>query len=665
MSVERRWLALVVAAVLLPSAPGSAAQDAAAVAAQGPSPLTKLSLEELANLRVSVVARRPQRQWDTPAATAVVSGEEILRSGVTSFPEALRLTPGVQVARANSNRWAIGVRGFTSTLSRSLLVLIDGRSVYTPLFAGVYWEQQHVLLADVDRIEVVRGPGGTLWGANAVNGVVNLVTRSAHDTRGLHVEAGGGNVERAFGGIRHGGRLGADADYRVYGKYFRRSNERHVDGADFDDWSLGQGGFRVDARRGSRDELTLQGDLYDGRAGQRRPVASFTPPYRRVVDADGDVSGGNLLGRWRRRSDDGRALSAQVWYDRTDRTEAYLDESRDTFDVELQHDLELAGSRMAFGLGYRVTSDSTSGVPTPFFDPEDRTDHLFSTFAQGERPLAGERLVLTLGAKLEHNDYSGFEVQPSARLLWSPSPRQRAWLAASRAVRTPSRADTDQVQTVFLQAQGPTFLRASGDKQFESETALVFEAGYRLHPLDRLSLETAVFYDRYGGLLGGRVGTLFAEPVPPPPHLVLPVLFGNLLEAETWGSEVSFDARPLPAWRLHGGYSFLRMDVRPERALPGITADNSERASPRHQLFVRSAHDLPGRATADLFFRHVSGLPAQNVPAYSSLDARLAWRPAPALELAVVGQNLLQPHHKEWTAVEIRRGFYAQVAWRR
>ncbi len=656
---------VLLAAALLAAQPASADPQPTV---QTPSDLTRLSIEELAGLKVTVAARRPQRHWDVPAATAVVTAEDVERSGLTSLPEALRLAPGVQVARANSNRWAVGIRGFASTLSRSVLALVDGRSVYTPLFAGVYWEQQQLLLPDLDRIEVVRGPGGTLWGANAVNGVVSVVTRSAHDTRGVYVEAGGGTTERAFLGLRYGGALGAATDYRVYGRYFDRGPESHTDGADFDAWSMGQGGFRLDSRRGTRDSFTVSGDLYDGRAGQRHTVAQYTPPYAQVVDDKGDLFGADLLGRFTRGSDGGGTLSVLTWYDRTDRKEAYLDESRDTFDLELQHDFAFAKRHhLVWGLGFRVSSDSTSGLPGPFFDPEDRTDHIYSGFLQDEFRFASDRLALTAGAKLEHNGYSGFEAQPSVRLLWALTPRQRAWVAASRAVRTPSRADTDQVQTVFLQQQAlPIFVRAVGDQQFESETTHVVEAGYRLQPLERLSLRAAGFYDRYSDLLGGRIGTVFVEDGPPPPRIVVPVLFGNYLEGETWGGELSFDAQPLASWRLHGAYSYLRVAVRPEEPQPPrLTADTTNGASPRHQLFVRSSHDLPHGLFFDAFFRYVDEVPAQRVPAYSSLDLRLAWRPSAGLELAVVGQNLLDASHLEWGGVAVRRGVYGRLAWRR
>jgi iron complex outermembrane receptor protein len=630
-----------------------------------PRDLTTMTLEELANLQVTVAARKPQIRSETPAAIDVVTSDDIRRAGVTSFPEALRLAPGVQVARANSNRWAVGIRGFTSTLSRSMLVLMDGRSVYTPLFAGVYWETQDTLLADVDRLEVVRGPGGTLWGANAVNGVVNLITKSAADTQGLYLEAGAGTEERGFGAVRYGGRFGESGAYRVYGKFFDRGPAFHPDGDDFDAWHMGQGGFRADwGGSAATNRFTLQGDAFGGRLGQRRPVAQFDPPYRTIVEADGRVSGGNILGRWNRRLGERSGFSAQVYYDRTNRTEAYFDESRNTVDVDLQH--RFAWDRrndVVWGLGYRITGDQTTGVPTPFFDPQDRTTQLFTGFVQDEISLFAERVRLSLGAKVEHNDYSGFEAQPSARLLWRVADGHRLWLAASRAVRTPSRADTDQAQTVYLGPTQPIFLRATGDKDFESETAVVYEAGYRTRLTRRLDLDLAAFHDRYDGLLGGRVGTPFVE-APPTPHLVIPILFGNLLEGETYGGELSADTRPLDRWRLSAAYAYLRVIVRPRAPTPGLTSDTSAGSSPRHQVQVQSSLDLPRRTSFDLYFRYVSELPAQRVPGYASLDARVAWRPVPRLEISVVGQNLLDPHHPEFGGgVEIERGVYGRASW--
>lgn len=632
-------------------------------AAPGTRDLTQLSLAELAELEVTTVAKKPEKQRQVPAAVHVITDEDIRRSGATSFPEALRLAPGVQVARATSSTWAVGIRGFTSTLSRSLLVLMDGRSVYTPLFAGVYWDVQHTLLHDVSRIEVVRGPGGTLWGTNAVNGVINLITKSAHETQGLYVSAGAGSEERGFTGARYGGTLGSAA-YRVYGEYFDRDAAFHADGDDFDGWHMAQGGFRIDWDAGAAAGLTLQGDLYDGRAGQRKSVSSFSPPFMSTVETDARLTGGNLLGRFDHRFANGSDLSALVYYDRTERVEANLSQFRNTFDLDLQHRFSpLHRHDLVWGVGYRVSADQTSGIPTPFFDPADRTEQLVSAFAQDEVSFAGDRLRLTLGAKAEHNDYSGFEIQPSGRLLYRFSDRQSAWLAVSRAVRTPSRADTDQVQTVHLEGQGPVFVRADGDEDFRSERAVVYEAGYRVRPADRLSLDLAGFYDSHHDLLGGKIGTPFVEAEPAPAHLVIPVLFGNLFAGEAWGAELWADARPLPTWRLSGAYTFLRVDTRPEAPTPGLTPDATEGSSPRHQFYVRSTLDLPARVQLDTSCRFVSAIPTQKAPSYWGLDARLAWKPGPRLELAVVAQNLLDPAHPEWGAVEMQRGGYVQVGY--
>jgi len=651
-----------------PAAQGPAAPQPATVPGHAVTDLTRLSLEQLAALRVTVVSKRPQRQWDTPAAVRVLTGDEILRSGARSIPEALRFAPGVQVARSTSSAYAIGVRGFASTLSRSLLVMIDGRSVYTPLFAGVYWDAQDVLLADVDRIEVVRGPGGTLWGANAVNGVVDLITKNARDTHGLYLEAGGGaGAERAFGGARYGGTIGSDLDYRVYAKYTDRAAQYHPDGSDYDAWHLAQGGFRLDRGTASdTDHFLLQGDLYSARVGQRKSVSLLEAPFVEVVDDTAPLSGENLRARWRRPLLGG-SLSVQAYFDRYTRDEANLDETRDTFDLDLQHTLSLpARNQLVWGLGYRASADHTSGLPLPFFDPQARTLDWFTAFAQDEVALAGDHLRLTAGAKLEQNDYSGFDAQPSARLLWRIGPQHVAWAAFSRAVRTPSRADTDQVQTVYVQgAAPPVYVRAVGDEAFRSESADVYEAGYRTQAGEHVAFDLALFYDRHADLLGGRIGTPFVETEPAPTRVIVPDVFGNFLRGETHGGELAMDARPASWWRLWGAYSLLRIAVEPQGDVPRLTPDPSVGSSPRHQGYLRSSLDLPARTTFDASLRLVSALSTPKVPAYAELDLRASWKPASGLELALVGQNLLDSHHPEFgTGTEVRRAVYGQVSWR-
>ena len=441
----------------------------------------------------------------TPAAVFVITQQDIRRSGATTLAEALRLAPGVQISRINSNQWAIGARGFASRLSRSVLVLIDGRSVYTPLFAGTYWEVQDVLLEDIDRIEVIRGPGGTLWGANAVNGVINIITKTAGIPAAPSSRPAAGTRSAGSAGARWGGALGAHTDVRVYAKYFDRDGGRRTDGPPFDDWRMAQGGFRLDGERGP-STFTLQGDIYDGHAGQRATLGFYTPPFSRTVDEDADLGGGNLRAHWRRALRAGSDFSVLAYYDRTRRDEPGLDETRNTADLDLQYSRQEGRHALLSGVGYRFSRGMTGGVPTIVFHPPVRTDDIFSAFVQDRIELAADRLSLTVGAKLERNDYSGLELQPSARLWFGLRPHQSVWAAVSRAVRTPSRVDRDLDLTVALDASRPLFTRVLGSPDFHSERAIVYEAGYRAQRAERFLFEAALFYNDYTNLLSVGAG---------------------------------------------------------------------------------------------------------------------------------------------------------------
>src|SRR6266404_2082662 len=410
-----------------------------------PKNLKQVSLEELGQIEVTTASKVPVKATRTPAAIYVITQEDIRRSGATSIPEALRMAPGVEVARVDSNTWSLGVRGFESTLSRSVLVLIDGRSVYTPLFAGVYWQVQDTLLEDIERIEVIRGPGGTIWGANAVNGVINIITKRAQETHGTLVSTGGGNLDQGFVNFRYGTGNDKGLNYRIYGKAFTRGPEFHPDQKQFDDWRMGQTGFRTDWDVHNRDRLTLQGDVYSGDAGQRVGITSYSPPFMTNVEQNAELSGGNLLARWERELGSGSNVQLQTYYDRTNRNQANFGESRDTFDIDFIHHLPLAGRQdFLWGLGARLSSGNVSEVvPTVVFTPNHYTDKLYNAFIQDEIPIVGDQLSLTIGSKFLHNGYSGFEIQPTARLLWTPSSRQTVWAAVTRAVRTPSRVEED------------------------------------------------------------------------------------------------------------------------------------------------------------------------------------------------------------------------------
>jgi len=615
------------------------------------------------NVEVTSVAKKEQRVAETAAAIFVITQEDIRRSGVTSIPEALRLAPGVEVSRIDANKWSIGVRGFGSRLSRSVLVLMDGRSVYTPLFAGVYWEIQDTLLEDIDRIEVIRGSGGTLWGANAVNGVINIITRSAAETQGLLITGGGGSEERGFGGLRYGGKIGQDFSYRLYGKGFSRDGQFTAHASDFDDWQSGQGGFRTDWNFTQSDSLTIQGDAYQGKSGQRTTVSSFSAPFLAVVRDDTDFSGMNLLGRWRRTLSDTSNLAFQVYYDRTFRREPTFQERRNTVDFDFQHRFKITGHQeFTWGLGYRYTRGGTESVPTVVFSPPNRADNLVSAFVQDEIVLVENRLRLTVGSKFEHNDYSGFEFQPSARLLWTPAERHYLWASISRAVRTPSRVEEDLLLTATLSPIVPTFARLSGNNTFEPEKVLAYEVGYRMQPTDRSSVDIAAFYNRHSDLLSLESGATFLEP---PGNLILPFSIDNKMTAQVYGIEVATDWRWLDWWRWRLSYSHLQLNLKKKPGSSDFTTERStEGSSPQNQVSLTSFIDLPGNLNLDGIFRYVDNLPGQNVGRYFNLDLRLGWHATKNVELSLVGQNLLQGHHAEWGGgTEIQRGVYTKVTW--
>src|SRR5712692_2005692 len=637
-----------------------------------PDNLKQLSLEQLGKIEVTTASKEPVQATRTPAAIYVITQEDIRRSGASSIPEVLRLVPAVEVARIDSGKWSIGVRGFGSRLSRSVLVLIDGRTVYTPLFAGVYWEVQDTLLEDIERIEIIRGPGGTIWGANAVNGVINIITKSSKDTQGTLLSAGGGSIDQDSVGFRHGGGKGKDFNYRVFGKAFTRAPEFHPDGKEFDRWRMAQTGFRTDWELHTRDTLTLQGDLYNSDDGERVAIATYSPPSTIIVEQSAELSGGNLVGRWRRVLSAGSDIQLQTYYDRTNRREASFGESRDTFDIDFIHHLTPWRQNFLWGLGARISSGNvTTVVPTILFIPNHQTDKLFNAFLQDDIPLVGNQLSLTVGAKLLHNIYTGFEIQPSARLLWTPNSSQSVWAAVTRAVRTPSRVEENDLLTGLLTANPPTFLRLVGDGKFSSEHLVGYEAGYRNLVKPRFYVDIAAFYNNYDDLLSIEPGTPFAETSPPPLHFVVPLFLRNGLLGTTYGLEIAPDWTPTPWWRLRGSYSFLHIDLaRKAGSLDSSTSASTEGSSPQHQLVIQSSLDLSKKLELDQTFRYVSALPSQGVRAYATGDVRFSWRFASDFELSLVGRNLLQPRHAESAGdpgplVGIKRSIYGKITWRR
>jgi iron complex outermembrane receptor protein len=631
--------------------------------------LTQLSLEELGNVQVTSVSKEPEEVRRTPAAVYVITQEDIRRSGATSIPEVLRLAPGVEVARIDSDHWSVAIRGFSSQFSKYVLVLIDGRSVYTPLYAGVYWDVQNVPLDDVDRIEVIRGPGGTIWGPNAVNGVINIITKSTKDTHGARVSVDGGNVDEAIGEVRYGGEIGKNLNYRVYGMGFQRGPERHLGEGSFDTWSQGQGGFRTDWTPRTNDSLTVQGDIYRGDDGDREGISFYSPPMETVVNWPSHVSGGDLETRWRHVLRPGSDIEVQASFDRTYRFSSQLGETRNTYALDFIHHLSLrSGHNIIWGLGAQLSpSDFIEVIPTVLFAPHHQTDRIWSGFAQDEIPLVADKLSLTIGTKLEDNNFSGFGVEPSGRLLWTPDRHQTFWAAFTRALRTPSRLDDDLQLTGYAENLNgyPVFLRVSSDPRFKPEVLLGYEAGYRTLIRPTVSLDLAAFHNDYQGLEGIGNPSIFYEDSPPPLRIVFDVPLANADHASSDGFEVGPDWQPRKWWRLNGSYAYLHIHA---GGIDTGTASTLEGSSPRHQVVLGSSMDLPRHLEFDQTYRYVSGLPAQLVGGYSTADAQFAWHFMRHFELSLIGQNLFQPYHAEYAnptgvTVGIKRCVYAKVAW--
>ena len=634
--------------------------------------LNRLSLEELGNVEVTTASKEPEQVWQTPTAIYVITQDDIRRSGATTIPELLRLVPGVEVARIDSDHWAVGVRGFGGEFSKSLLVLIDGRSVYSPLFAGVYWQVQDTLLEDVDRIEVIRGPGGTIWGANAVNGIINIITRNAKDTHGTLSPWGGGNVDQGIGGFRYGSSA-RGLDYRVYGKGFIRGPEFHPDGVNFDDWRMGQVGFRTDWSKNTIDTFNVQGDMYMGLDGERVAISFYSPPSVSVINGPHHTSGGNLTGNWRRSLGENSDIEMRGYFDRTSRFSPQLDETRNTFDLDLLYHFTAKGRQDALaGVGARWSHDHITQIfQTLTFAPPEETDSIYSWFVQDQIGIAPGKLSLILGSKFEHNNRSGFEVQPNGRLMWTPTMHQTVWAAVTRAVRTPSRLDQDLQLTDFLEANPAIFLRVVGSKSFRSEHLLGTELGYRTLIIPKLFVDLSLFRNDYNDLYGYGPGSEYVESSPPPAHIILQEPLANALKGDTSGGEIAPDWKPANWFEIKGSYAYLHLYVHDK---PGFTdkqntvSDNG--SSPHHQVVIQPRFNIRGGFELDPAYRHVSSLPAQKVAAYDTGDVRLGWKASRNWKMSIVGQNLLQPHHAEFgsdvdTIIGIKRDVFANISWTR
>ena len=647
----------------------------------GPNPLKDLSLGQLGNIQVTTQTKAPVEVWKTTAAIYVITQDDIRRAGITTIPEALRLAPGVEVTRIDSNKWSIGIRGFGSRLDRDVLVLMDGRSLYTPLLAGTYWEVQDTVIEDIDRIEVIRGPGGITWGPNAVNGVINIITKSAKETQGALVSGATSTFQRGFGTIRYGAQNASGSlAYRVYAKGFDRGAQYHTDHDNYDAWRSQQAGFRADWTSSPRDSFTFQGDIYRERAGETVTAVNYAPPYQQTVEGDMRLSGGNLMMHWTRTFSPGKDIQIQAYYDATNRREPNFGDVRKTFDVDYTQRYPL-GKRnsLTWGLSARA-SDGDEIAPTTglFFTPSRRTDTLWTQFIEDDVDLIPRRLVFQAGSKFINTNFTGIEAEPSARLLWTPSDTQSLWLAFTRAVRTPSNAERDFNLTGLVAppsaATGglPVFARFEANPNFVSEKLNSYEVGYRGLLTKTAYIDIATFFNQYSDLFSEDVlngGQEIVESSPPPTHLLIQAHFGNGLVGDTYGSEIAPEWRPAPWWRLRGSYSLLKMVInRGPHSLDIGSGPGIEGQSPQHQVLIQSGWDFPKRIALDFDYRYVSKLPTARIAAYHTADARLAWTIKNHLELSANAVNLFQPFHYEFPSdpgpnVAIKRSYFGEFRW--
>ena len=592
-----------------------------------PQDLKAMSIEQLMQIDVTLATREPEPVGRTAAAITVITGDDIRRAGVTTIADALALADGVHVARFNNGTWAVSARGFNTTSANKLLVMIDGRIEYSPLFSGTFWNMLDYALDDIDRIEVIRGPGATLWGANAVNGVVNIVTRHSRDTQGTLLSFGTGNEDPALADFRYGG-AAADATYRVYGKFARRSPQIFDNGVSSGDGRRrGQVGFRVD-RPGGGGEWLLKGDLFESRD-------DFADR------ATGEFSEVALQGGWSRAFTTASNLDVRGYYRREFRdVPLQLTHEIDTVDVDLQHGFAWRDRhRVIWGTGYRYNSDQTAGGNVRF-EPPDRAYSIFSLFAQDEIVIRPDRFNLTLGLKMEQNAFSGMEWQPNIRARVDVAPRQMIWGAVSRAVRRPTRLDAD----VRALAPDGAVAAIGGGDDFEGENLVAGEFGYRAQPFAFAAVDATLFTHRYDDLRSQEL-----------PATGPPIVVANTLNGRTQGVELSGSLQPLPVWRVRASYTYFDVSITKDIDSRDIGGGASEANDPSHMFGLRTDVDLPGRVELNLFLRGISELPNPRVPAYTELNGRVGWRPTRHFEVSVAAQDLLHDHHPEFGGLTPRR----------
>lgn len=597
--------------------------------------IANASLEDLLHTTVTTASRVPEDLQSVPASIFVVTSEDIRRSGAMSIPDALRNVPGVNVAQRDADKWAVSIRGFNSRTADKILVLIDGRTIYDPLFSGTLWEIRDIVLEDVDRIEVIRGPGGSTWGANAVNGVINIITKHSRETQGGLVTAGGGTEQRGFGVFRYGGTLDEEHTYRVYGKYYNRDNGFLTNEVSDDSYNA-QGGFRFDGESSADSSYMIAANGYNGDHDGVTPLDNV------------HGRGGSVQGRWDFNLSGRSHFSAQAYYDHIDLDASVLAERRNTTEVNLQHEYR-ATSRLELvsSFQYRYTSDDLGDSELVRIVPPRREDSLVAAALQMRFQLVPDTVHLRLGSKVEHNDYSLFEVEPDAGLSWNINPRHTVWASVARGVRTPSRLEND----LQIIQSGTDNIVFRGNRNLAAENLIAYESGYRSLVSKELIFDVTGFYNSYDDLLVADGPTL-----------------GNSAHGSTYGVELATTWTASRACQIRAAYSYIRMDLAldPGSASSPDQIRGLEGNTPQNQASVNVRYDLSKNWESDFGLRYVDSLGAPHVSRYVVADARLSHRLSKSLELALIAQNLFDPHHFEQGgagASEVQQGVYGKLTW--
>jgi iron complex outermembrane recepter protein len=624
----------------------------------------ELDPEQLLSAQVLSVSKHLESVAEAPAAIYLVTNEDIQRSGVTTVPDALRIVPGVDVARNDSNTWAVSIRGFNSSLANKLLVMIDGRTIYNPVFGGAFWEAHDLFLADIERIEVIRGPGGTLWGANAVNGVINIITKSASATQDNLISGLIGNEELGTVAARHGGKLAADAHYRVYSKAFKRDASKALNGRDaYDSWDGLRSGFRIDWPR----SVTVQGDIYRNHTQQRRANYALVAPYAPIENQLIEYSGANLLGRWTQQYADRAQFNVQAYIDWTQRDEPinFLDR-RTTYDLEAQYDLAPKGAQhWTLGAGIRyLTDEKISQSPNAAFSPQSRQDAIYQAFVQDKIALVANKAYLTLGAKAEHTELSGLNVQPNGRVQVHIDDNKSLWLAASQAVRTPTPFETDLTTT--LDSMPGARIALAPNEKFVAEELTAYELGYRQQITATLFTDITTFYNDYKKLQSFRIGsgTLINNGVDPV-HAFIPVRFTNEATGISKGFEAVLGWSPDADIKFTASYTHFELDLHTIDALQ----ESLEGANPVDQLAVRMFWNITSDWTFDTSAYYVDALPFGDIDSYVRVDVNFGGRISKDLRFNIIAQNLLDSAHQELQQLndenssEVQRSLLAKLTW--